>query len=132
VTRYKPGQDKNSFVIVGSIESSHGNYNLKESYKKKFSHTNYVGSQMNGLALLKGGFNKGSGSVPSLKACNSAFLENYLLAEREKRMKKYQEMGGRPVGLSHSRNVSQGEIRAGPKMRPQVGANTANPVKGRP
>lgn len=106
MTRYKPGQDKNSFVIVGSIESSHGNYNLKESYKKKFSHTNYVGSQMNGLAMLKGGFNKKNGSVPTLKACNSAFLENYLLAEREKRMRKFEESKAKPIGIYHSRNNS--------------------------
>lgn len=134
VTRYKPGKDKNSFVIVGSLVSTHGNYNLKESYKKKFSHTNYVKGEMNGLALLKGSFNRKNGSVPTLKACNSAFLENYLLAEREKRMKKFEESrGGMPAFQSQSRknSRSESELGRGYKGRPQVGAITAMP-KTRP
>ena len=66
ITRYKPGRDKNNFVIMNAIESDHGNYNVKPSYKNKFSNTCYVNSQMNGLALLKGSMKKDNNrDIPS-------------------------------------------------------------------
>lgn len=79
---------------MDAIVSSNGNYNIKDTYKTKYQHAKYVDTRMNGLALLKGREkNTGSGqntkSQPVLKQCSSAFLETYLLAEREKRLNKY-------------------------------------------
>lgn len=75
---------------MNAIESSHGNYNLKDTYKKKFQKATYVDTRMNGLALLKTSnkVNKNK-SQPTLKQCSSAFLETYLLAERQKRLSKH-------------------------------------------
>lgn len=50
ITRYKPGSDPSQFVIMDSIVSNNGNYNLKDSYKSKYNSAAYVNAQMNGVA----------------------------------------------------------------------------------
>jgi hypothetical protein len=127
ITRYKPGKDANTFEIVGAIVSEKGNYNIKPAYKKRFDRASYVKCQLNGLAALKSSHQKKE-RAPIFKSCNSAFLENYLLSQREKKIQKMQEkagwgeMGPRPDSKVVSlRNLHQGNaFSSNNKFRKQI------------
>lgn len=127
ITRYKPGKDANTFEIVGAIVSEKGNYNIKPTYKKRFDRASYVNCQLNGLAALKSSHQKKE-RAPIFKSCNSAFLENYLLSQREKKIQKMQEKAGwgeigqRPDSKVVSlRNLHQGSaFSSNNKFRKQI------------
>ena len=93
---------------MDSLVSDHGNLHIKHSYKDKFSHTSYVNAKMDGLKMLKHGFQ--NNPLPRLQKKDDNFMENYYLNERDIRTKNLLKKMEEEERKKNIRRQSRGKL----------------------